>query len=328
MLDMKTIRLSGYVGFEITPELLLERLNEANGDDIEVHLNTQGGNVYQGIEVFNLINSYVGHKTVILGALVASIGSYISCAFDTVVAQDLTIFMIHNASQGAWGDFRELRKVADELERLNAHVSERYAKFSGKTIEDTLALMGAETWYYGKEVVEAGFATEYRETGKGAKTPTNVISFAKRTYRDSMDRVAAHSGPVPIQKGDIMDRDTVIKEAKALLASGELKADELVADPSKAELTALGVTDAVAEIKALRAERDKAATEKALDDAFGKDGLLRSYAATATATGKSIEDIRKDPLAIHLAAEKAAGIVVETTKPKDEPEAEIKTIKV
>ncbi len=306
---MKTLRLSGYVGYEITAEQVAAQLRDANGEEITVHLNTQGGNIYQGIEIYNLFNSYEGKKTVVMGALVASIGSYIICAFDHVVAQDLTMFMIHNASNGIWGDYRALRKEADELERMNRHLGERLSAFCGKTLDDTLALMDAETWFYGQEIMDAGFAHEVRSTGKSTGKE-NTLAFVRRTYSGMASRVAAYLERQTGAQG--MDKETLIKEAKEMLASGAIAAKDFGIDLD-------GLQN---ELKALKEANAKAERKASLDAAFGADGLLRTYAQTLSDLGKAVDEIKADPIAKKLAQDmadpsSAVNVVEQTQRPQD-----------
>ena len=193
---MKIIRLSGYVGFDITSASVADALASANGEDIEVPSSIpRVGQVYEGVAIYDLFANYSGGKTLIMGGLVASIGSYIATAFDKVIAQDISIYMIHNVRL-VCGDYLELRKEADALEKLNGHVGDRLARFSKKSNEDILGLMAAESWYYGKEIIDGGFATEYRETGKG-NLGTNDVDIAKLKYHNGMKQVAAFLGEPP-----------------------------------------------------------------------------------------------------------------------------------
>ena len=227
---MKIIRLSGYVGFDITSASVADALASANGEDIEVHLNTQGGQVYEGVAIYDLFANYSGGKTLIMGGLVASIGSYIATAFDKVIAQDISIYMIHNVSTCVCGDYLELRKEADALEKLNGHVGDRLARFSKKSNEDILGLMAAESWYYGKEIIDGGFATEYRETGKG-NLGTNDVDIAKLKYHNGMKQVAAFLGEPPKKPKEekIMTLQEIIDAMAPFIANGEFKFDQAVA---------------------------------------------------------------------------------------------------
>ena len=314
---MKIIRLSGYVGFDITSASVADALASANGEDIEVHLNTQGGQVYEGVAIYDLFANYSGGKTLIMGGLVASIGSYIATAFDKVIAQDISIYMIHNVSTCVCGDYLELRKEADALEKLNGHVGDRLARFSKKSNEDILGLMAAESWYYGKEIIDGGFATEYRETGKG-NLGTNDVDIAKLKYHNGMKQVAAFLGEPPKKPKEkkIMTLQEIIDAMAPFIASGEFKFDQAVAlfkaedrlitSEQTEKLNALGEQD-VADLIARAEAADKLVHDTAMDEAFGKEGLLRDFANTSIKAGLTIDEIKTNPVALALAAKNAAG---------------------
>ena len=314
---MKIIRLSGYVGFDITSASVADALASANGEDIEVHLNTQGGQVYEGVAIYDLFANYSGGKTLIMGGLVASIGSYIATAFDNVIAQDISIYMIHNVSTCVCGDYLELRKEADSLEKLNGHVGDRLARFSKKSNEDILGLMAAESWYYGKEIIDGGFATEYRETGKG-NLGTNDVDIAKLKYHNGMKQVAAFLGEPPKKPKEekIMTLQEIIDAMAPFIASGEFKfeqavalfkaEDRLITEEQTEKLNALGEQD-VSDLIARAEAADKLVQDTAMDEAFGKEGLLRDFANTSIKAGLTIDEIKTNPVALALAEKKAAG---------------------
>ena len=135
------IRLDGYVGEDITSKNVSDILDNLSGEDIVVDLNTPGGMLFEGVEIYNRFLQYPGKKTLVMGALVASIGTLISTAFDTIQAQDFSGYMIHNVASGIFGDAKDLRKEADEIERINTLLATKLAKRSGKSVKTILELM-------------------------------------------------------------------------------------------------------------------------------------------------------------------------------------------
>ena len=326
---MKRIYLSGYVGYDLTSTMVKQWLDEANGEEIEIHLNTQGGIVTEGIAIYDLIDKYTGKKSCLMGGLVASIGSYIATACQKVVAQDITVYMVHNAANWCFGDYHDMQNEAESLEKLNKHIADRLSRFSKKGIDEVLNLMDEETWYYGKEIVDAGFATDFLETGKASDQASNVLDIEKYKYHERLKSVAAYFGNPPEKpKEEEMKFEDFLTAAKDFVKSGEFKLesaldlfgakDKLITDKQKAALDALGEDDPKA-LKDQLAEAKKKAVNAELDQAFGKDGNLRMYADEQIEKGKTVDEIRKMPIAVALAAERAAGIdqIVEQ-KPKDE----------
>lgn len=165
---MKEIQLSGIVGSDIAPAQIKEFIESAGGDEIAVSLSTPGGYLYEAFQIHNLIADYPGKKTVTLNGQVMSAGTYIATAFDRVVARENTVFMIHNAMNVTFGDYRAHEKEAQELRSLNGIMNAAYAKKSKKSKKDISDAMDAETYYHGQEVVDAGFADEIQSSGQTA----------------------------------------------------------------------------------------------------------------------------------------------------------------
>ena len=223
---MKRIYLSGYVGYDLTSGMVKQWLDEADGEEIEIHLNTQGGVVTEGIAIYDLIDKYTGKKSCLMGGLVASIGSYIATACQKVTAQDITVYMVHNAANWCFGDYHDMQNESESLEKLNKHIADRLSRFSGKPLEEVLKLMDEETWYYGKEIVDAGFATDFLETGKASDQASNVLDIEKYKYHERLKSVAAYFGTPPDKpKEEEMKFEDFLTAAKDFVKSGEFKLD-------------------------------------------------------------------------------------------------------
>ena len=159
----------------ISEEAVNEQLKAVTpGEEIEITINSPGGEVYEGIAIFNLIREYAKTHNVIVKivGLAASMASYIAIAARTVnknakiTVYENSIFLIHNPWNIIMGDYRELQKAADYLERLAAMSGSTYAYVSGKTEKETRALMDVETYFVGDEIINNGFANEFEKINK------------------------------------------------------------------------------------------------------------------------------------------------------------------
>ena len=146
----------------------------AAGEEIEININSPGGEVYEGIAIFNLIRDYAkSHDIVVrITGLAASMASYIAIAARTVnknskiIVFENSIYLIHNPWNIIMGDYREMAKTADYLERLAAMSGSTYAYVSGKSEKETRDLMDAETYFVGEEIITNGFANEFEQINK------------------------------------------------------------------------------------------------------------------------------------------------------------------
>lgn len=127
---------------------------------INLHINSPGGNVFDGIAIFNLLKNHKASVTAYVDGLAASMGSVIPMAADRIVMPENALMMIHNPWGGAVGEAEEMRKMADVLDKIKSSLMSVYINRTGKTEEEISAIMDAETWYTGAEAVAAGFADE------------------------------------------------------------------------------------------------------------------------------------------------------------------------
>ncbi|MGE4526576.1 MAG: hypothetical protein AB7D24_11905, partial [Sphaerochaeta sp.] len=144
---------------------------------------------------------------------------------------------------------------------------------------------------------------------------------------ERLKSVAAYFGEPPKPKEEKMEFKDFLTAAQGFVKSGEFKLedavdlfgakDKLITEKQKAALDALGDADP-AELKTKAEQAEKAALNAKLDAAFGKDGNLRTYADRCIAQNMSIEDIQKDPIALVLSANRAAGldVIVDEKKPE------------
>lgn len=161
------IKISGVVGsWEVDPQEIVYQIENSN-ENIDIELDSVGGSVIAGIQIANAIRDHKakGYEVNIIGgAVVASIATYIAMQGTTFTIRDNTTFMIHNAWLPVIGDFNELRKAADLSEGLSSIIAKDYIKKTGTKEDEIKTLMNEETYYYGSEIKEKGFADEIKET--------------------------------------------------------------------------------------------------------------------------------------------------------------------
>lgn len=162
---MDKIVIDGVIGgWDVDSKDVIHQLGRANGD-VLVLLNSIGGSVLHGVSISNAFKAYnKGTVTVRITGVAASIASYIALAGDKLEAYDNTTYMIHNASLPAFSDYRGLRKAADISEGLTSIISKAYISKTGMNEKTIRNLMDDETYYYGAEMLEAGFVDEIIST--------------------------------------------------------------------------------------------------------------------------------------------------------------------
>lgn len=135
----------------------------ADAPVLHLRINSPGGDVFEGQAIQEAIRRFAGKTIAHVDSLAASAASSIALAADEVEIAPGAFFMIHNASAIAWGDKVEMRAMADLLEKVEGPIVQGYMDKTGKTQEEIVAWMDAETWFTGAEAVEHGFADRLAE---------------------------------------------------------------------------------------------------------------------------------------------------------------------
>jgi ATP-dependent Clp protease protease subunit len=154
-------------GDEVTPKQFKADM-DALGDvaKMDIHVNSGGGDVFAGMAIYNMLKRHAAQKTVYVDGLAASIASVIAMVGDKIVMPENAMMMIHNAWTIAGGNKEKLRKIADEMDKIDGLIAGVYAARAGRDRPEYSALMDAETWFTAQEAVDAGLADEIEASKK------------------------------------------------------------------------------------------------------------------------------------------------------------------
>ncbi len=138
------------------PMNVSQLLKEIGGGDLDIHINSGGGDVFAGVAICNMLRSCSGHKTVYVDGLAASVASVIAMAGDEIIIPSNAFMMIHKAWTTAMGNANDMRSLADTLEKLDSGIIATYMTRAADGItEDKISeLMAAETWLTGNEAAK------------------------------------------------------------------------------------------------------------------------------------------------------------------------------
>jgi ATP-dependent Clp protease, proteolytic subunit ClpP len=154
-----------------TAQLFAEELkNLGDVSSIDLHINSNGGDVFDGQAIHTLIKNHKGFVTAYIDGLAASIATVIAMGADKVIMPKNAMMMIHNAWTGLYGNANDLRKMADDLDHINDTIVHTYlAKVKDKTDEATIRdLMNKESWLNAEECLSLGLCDEVSEPVKMA----------------------------------------------------------------------------------------------------------------------------------------------------------------
>lgn len=137
-------------------------------ETIDLHINSPGGDVFEGVAIGNLLTQHKARKIVHIDGLAASIASVIAMSGDEIYIAENAAVMIHNAWGISVGDHRDMLDTAELLERLDGQIARTYAARTGRKDATFRALMAKETWFTGQEAVDAKLATKVMPAKKAA----------------------------------------------------------------------------------------------------------------------------------------------------------------
>ena len=175
---------------DMSAQILSKQL-EALGDvtQIDVYINSYGGEVAEGLAIYNALRRHKAKIRTFCDGFACSIASVIFMAGDERIMNEASLLMIHNAWTWASGNAAELRKQAEDLDKITQASVEAYKAHSSLKEEEIKALMDAETWILPSEALEYGFATAVEKTEK-ANTSQNAkakLFGIVRAYQEKQD---------------------------------------------------------------------------------------------------------------------------------------------
>ncbi len=144
-----------------------------NLSHINLHIHSPGGEVFDGIAIYNQLKNHSATITVYIDGLAASMASVIAMVGDTVIMPKNAMMMIHKPWGVSWGDANDMREYADLLDKLENVLIPAYVAKTGKTTEEITAMLELETWLDGDECVEHGFADKVIEPVKAMASLTS-----------------------------------------------------------------------------------------------------------------------------------------------------------
>lgn len=139
---------------------LVKQLQEMDADHIKVHINSYGGEVKEGLAIYNALKDSKMKVTTICDGFACSAASVVFMAGDERIIKEASLLMIHNAWTLVQGDSNALRKQADDLEKITQASVNAYKSRATISEDEIKELMDNETWITAKEAVEYGFATK------------------------------------------------------------------------------------------------------------------------------------------------------------------------
>ena len=161
----------------VSAAAVINELAQAEGSPVlNIYINSPGGSVFEARAIMAAIGRFSGKTVAHIDSLCASAATSIALSCNEVVMKEGALFMIHNASGMAWGDKTAMRETADLLEKIELSIIKDYTDKTGKSDEEIMSLMDAETWFTAQEALDAGFIDRI-DSVKSAQNVWNLSAF-------------------------------------------------------------------------------------------------------------------------------------------------------
>jgi len=142
------------------PKDVKDIILSANGERLDIEINSGGGDIFAGADIYASLKGYKGEVAIIIPSLAGSAASEIAMAGKCSMMPS-ALMMVHNvAIYGASGDYHEMDKASEMLQKANQSIENTYMVKSGMSSEDTLAMMDKTTWLTAQEAKEKGLIDE------------------------------------------------------------------------------------------------------------------------------------------------------------------------
>lgn len=178
-----------WTGDGVTARRVAGALRHLGAGPVTVNINSPGGDMFEGLAIYNLLREHQGEVTVKVLGLAASAASIIAMAGDTVQIARAGFLMIHNAWIVAAGNRHEMREYADWLEPFDSAMADIYAARTGADLAEMQRLMDSESWINGSAAIDQGFADELLSSDQisegGAKASASAVRRIESALRAS-----------------------------------------------------------------------------------------------------------------------------------------------
>lgn len=165
------------------PKAVNDAIKKANGEKLDVYINSGGGDIFAGSEIYSSLRSYKGDVLIHVVGLAASAASVVASARESEI-EPTAMLMVHNVSCTAQGDYHDMKHQAEVLQKANKTIANAYIAKTGMSEAEALALMERETWLTAQEAVEKKLC-DRMATSTQASGSTNTMQFAA-SYNSGM----------------------------------------------------------------------------------------------------------------------------------------------
>lgn len=223
IVDNDTGKFYDWIGWDaVYPGKVSTLLDGA--DEVEVNINSNGGDVFAASEIYTLLSQHSGRVTVNIQGLAASAASVIAMAGDVVHISPTAQIMIHKAWTIADGNADDMAHTSEFLEGIDDSIMNAYVAKTGIDKSELSNMMAKETWLTASQAVDYGFADDVMDFGRSKEPVLNSIGYPQvsRAVVDRWKKTMASAEAYEKQKKTAENRDAEIVGKKKLQAKIDL----------------------------------------------------------------------------------------------------------
>lgn len=208
-----------WLGMEATsPKKISDALREAGGEDVEIHINSPGGDVFAGSEIYTALRAYSGKVKIKIVGIAASAASVIAQAGESEISPT-GMFMIHNVKTYSSGDYRDMEYTAEALRAANESIINAYTEKTGMTQEELQNLMDRETYMAAAQAVERGFVDKIMFSEQAPELRNGFGLLPEETLRKIKNLI---DNPTPKEPDFLMQKNKAAARLRLLNMKGEM----------------------------------------------------------------------------------------------------------
>ena len=175
--------------YGVTAQDFISEIKGLKNTPINLRINSLGGDVFDGMAMYNVIKRREAKTTVYIEGIAASIATIIALGADEVIMAENSLFMIHNAWGGTAGEAKDMRKTAETLDKITSELTSIYVKKTGLSYEAIADMMNEETWLNATEAFELGFIDTISDSIKVA-AKYDVSKFKNITQEEIKNKLS------------------------------------------------------------------------------------------------------------------------------------------
>ena len=150
---------------------------ETTGEDVDIDINSPGGDVFSGSEIYSAIRAYKGNVNIHVVGVAASAASVIACAAHSDISPTAQM-MVHRVSTSATGNVNDMNHAAAMLQQADRAIAAAYVAKSGMSEHDALDMMDAETWLTAQDAVDYGLIDEIAQSAQETSQTSRLAASA------------------------------------------------------------------------------------------------------------------------------------------------------